>query len=244
MLRLLSSANWNPTDPRVAVQTDRVLSPTQNAAIVTAAGLSSRMGPGDKKELCIIDGVPVIRMCLEAFVECRFFDHIVITHSQTGRSGMEAALEGLGPKVIWVPGGATRQQSIFGALKELSGFGPDIVLIHDGARPWVTPALIRSVLRGAQEHGACVPVVPLTDAPKRIAPDGSIVEHIDKTALANAQTPQGFRYTDIFEAHRVARESGNDYSDDAEAYYSAIGTVYTVTGDPANRKITYGYDLK
>jgi 2-C-methyl-D-erythritol 4-phosphate cytidylyltransferase len=214
-----------------------------NAAIITAAGLSSRMGPGLKKELRIIDGKPVIGMCIEAFRRCECFSTIVVTHPAGRREAMESALKEDGASVRWVAGGVTRQESVYNALEELATAPPDIVLIHDGARPWVTPELILSVLAGTRQHGACIPVVPLTDAPKKLSSGGFITEHLDKSALANAQTPQGFTFRDILEAHRVARESGNDYADDAEAYNRAIGAVFAVSGEPANRKITYDYDI-
>lgn len=156
---------------------------------------------------------------------------------------MEEALTGLVQEIIWVAGGATRQQSVYFALEALAELTPGIVLIHDGARPWISPSLINAVLEGTRKFGACIPVVALTDAPKRMSPDNSVAEHIDKAALANAQTPQGFRFAEILKAHNVARASGKDYSDDAEAYHAAIGPVFTVAGDPRNRKITYCWDL-
>jgi 2-C-methyl-D-erythritol 4-phosphate cytidylyltransferase len=201
------------------------------------------MDPGAKKELRLVAGVPAIRKCVEAFVVSGCCNHFVVTHSETGKPQMEAALAGLSSKIIWVRGGATRQQSVYRALNALAELKPGVVLIHDGARPWISPSLIRSVFEGTVEFGACIPVVPLTDAPKRISAAGCVAEHMDKTAIANAQTPQGFRFAEILEAHKAARASGNDYSDDAEAYDAVVGPVFTVVGDPANRKITYGCDL-
>ena len=244
MLKPLSSASWNPTDQSVPLpKSDSVFTTLPTAVIITAAGVSSRMDSGAKKELRLVDGVPVIRKCLQAFVESKSFDHLVITYPVDGRPEMEKAVKELEVNVLWVLGGATRQESIFNALEELAAVAPAIVLIHDGARPWVGRALILSVLTGAAEHGACVPVVPLTDAPKRLAANGAVSEHLDKTTLVNVQTPQGFRFAEIYQAHRVARSTGNDYSDDAETYHHAIGRVFSVKGEPSNRKITYGYHL-
>jgi 2-C-methyl-D-erythritol 4-phosphate cytidylyltransferase/2-C-methyl-D-erythritol 4-phosphate cytidylyltransferase/2-C-methyl-D-erythritol 2,4-cyclodiphosphate synthase len=217
--------------------------PVSRAVIITAAGLSSRMEQGGKKELRLVDGIPVIRKCYHAFADCSCFDAIVITHPPEGKIAMQTALEEIAENVIWVAGGRSRQESVSNALERLAPIRPQFVLIHDGARPWVRPDLILAVLRGAEAHGACVPVIGVTDAPKQLEPDGSISEHLDKKVLAQAQTPQGFHFAKIREAHRVAREAGNDYSDDAEAYHRAIGSVFTVAGDPANRKITFEIDL-
>lgn len=182
-------------------------------------------------------------MCVDTFESSGRFDVIVITHPLSGREELEAAVGQPSIRIVWVPGDETRQRSIYNGLEQLAEIGPEIVLIHDAARAWVSQDLINAVFAGAERHGACIPVVPLTDAPKRIGNDGSIAEHMDRSSLANAQTPQGFRFDEILEAHRVARDQGKDYCDDAEAYHKAIGPVFTVAGTPENRKITYEYDL-
>ncbi len=212
------------------------------AAVITAAGKSTRMG-GAKKELAVIDGTPVLKRAVSAFVGNGAFHTIVITFPPDGESSLRSVCDDVSIDIIWVPGGQTRQESVFNALSALTGLSPEYVLIHDAARPWVSQELITSVLQGTREYGACIPVVPHVDAPKRIDSDGIILNHLERTTEVGAQTPQGFRFTEILEAHRKARAAGREYPDDAEAYHHAIGNVHTVTGDPANRKITFRHDI-
>jgi 2-C-methyl-D-erythritol 4-phosphate cytidylyltransferase len=201
------------------------------------------MGAGIKKELECVNGTPVLRLAFQAFLTTGRFNHIAVTYPKGKKPEMAAALEGTEFTPLFVEGGATRQESVFRALIELAEFTPDYVLIHDGSRPWVSASLIERVLDGTVKHGACLPVVPVTDALKQIADDGSISDHLDKNHFSSAQTPQGFNFSKILEAHRVARSARKDYSDDAEAYHQAIGPVFSTTGEPGNRKITYEFDL-
>ncbi len=212
------------------------------AGIITAAGNSTRMN-GVKKELALIKNVPVLKIVADTFAESGVFDHVVITYPPCGDSNHRSALEGADLDVLWVAGGKTRQESVYNALLALSDYPVDYVLIHDAARPWVSPALIKAVLHGAKEFGACIPVVPHVNASKQVGDGGKILKHHDRSSVVGAQTPQGFRFSDILSAHQEARKNQKDYPDDAEAYHHAIGCVHTVQGDPANRKITFRYDL-
>ena len=218
------------------------------AGIITAAGKSTRMN-GVKKELALIEGVPVLKAVADAFAGSGIFDHVVITYprqsgdSRGGDSSFRSALDGVDLDVLCVEGGETRQESVYNALVTLLEYSVEYVLIHDAARPWVAQKLIKAVLRGAKEFGACIPVVPHINASKQIGDGGLIVEHLDRSSVVGAQTPQGFRFKDILNAHEEARENGKEYPDDAEAYHHAIGSVHSVPGDPANRKITFRYDL-
>lgn len=204
---------------------------------------------GVKKELALIDGRPVLQIVAETFYKSCVFDKVVITyppnsiHFDGNNSSFKSALRGVDLDLLWVPGGETRQESVYNALLALHDFSEDYVLIHDAARPWVTEKLIKSVLAAAIKHGACIPVVPHVNASKRIGAGGEILEHHERSRVVGAQTPQGFRYAEILNAHQEARDGGIDYPDDAEAYHHSIGSVYTVPGDPANRKITFGHDL-
>jgi 2-C-methyl-D-erythritol 4-phosphate cytidylyltransferase len=211
------------------------------AVVITAAGRSSRMG-GIKKELALIDGVPVLIKVARVFAGCGKIDRIVITHPP-GDNSLQTAFEKEDLDIIWIAGGDSRQESVYKGLFALERHAPEYVLIHDAARPWVTSQLITSVLKGAVEHGACIPVVPQVNAPKQMSHTGEIIDHLDRVFVVGAQTPQGFRYAEILRAHETARQNAMEYPDDAEAYHHAIGSVFTVPGDPNNRKITFRYDL-
>jgi 2-C-methyl-D-erythritol 4-phosphate cytidylyltransferase len=164
------------------------------------------------------------------------------------------------PAVYFVSGGATRQASVFNALSFLaSQCAPDMVLIHDGARPWVSPALIRRVIAGVEKYRAVIPLLPLTETPKEInAPledegDGVAVgsdpvfikKHLRRTLVGVAQTPQGFAFPEILTAHQQAarHDSQIEYTDDAEVWAAFCGPVAAIPGESENRKITFPEDL-
>ncbi|MBN1685105.1 MAG: 2-C-methyl-D-erythritol 4-phosphate cytidylyltransferase [Spirochaetales bacterium] len=197
---------------------------------------------GVKKELALIDGVPVLLKTARVFAGCGKIGHIVITHPP-GDTGLQAVFEREDLEIIWAPGGETRQESVYHGLLALERHAPEYVLIHDAARPWVTCELINAVLEGAREHGACIPVVSHINAPKQLNGAGEIIGHLDRAFVVGAQTPQGFRYSEILRAHEAARRNSVEYPDDAEAYHNAIGSVFAVPGDPDNRKITFRYDV-
>ena len=133
--------------------------------------------------------------------------------------------------------------SVENSLRLLGRSSVEIVLIHDGARPWVDSALIGRVLDGTRRWGACIPVVDTSEAPKRIGPSGLILEDLPREQYKLAQTPQGFLYDRILEAHRRAKDSPHLFLDDAEVYTTCWSGVFTVPGDRRNRKLTFKEDL-
>lgn len=216
-----------------------------SSALITAAGLSTRMGTGRKKELELIDGISVLARAIAAFIEAGCFSHVAVSYPTGERDAFERSLENHNSlnNILFVEGGNTRQESVFHALLALERFSPHYVLIHDGSRPWLTTPLVMRVLDGTKRYGACIPVVNPVDAPKRINAEGVIIDHLDKGEYTCAQTPQGFTFREIISAHRMARENNRMYPDDAQAYHAAIGPVHTVPGEPDNVKITYMRDL-
>ena len=146
-------------------------------------------------------------------------------------------------RLHFVAGGKSRQESVRLGLESLQEQSPQIVLIHDGARPWIDQALIHAVLEGAHRWGACIPVVAASEAPKRIGPSGLILEDLSREQFKLAQTPQGFVYGRILEAHRRVKDSSRLFLDDAEVYAVYWSGVFTVPGDRKNRKITFKEDL-
>src|SRR5207253_11006160 len=141
-------------------------------------------------------------------------------------------------------GGATRQQSVHAGLEALAGARPDIVLIHDAARPFVTEAVISRAIDAAGRTGAAIPAVAVADTIKLIGAAGDVEATPERARLRIAQTPQAFRYDVILEAHRRAvREGRNDFTDDAALAEWAGLTVATFEGDPANMKLTTPQDF-
>ena len=141
-------------------------------------------------------------------------------------------------------GGATRQQSVRAGLEALASQSPDIVLIHDAARPFVTAALISRAIDAAGLTGAAVPAIPVADTIKLIGEAGHVEATPERARLRIAQTPQSFRYDVILDAHRrAARDGRDDFTDDAALAEWAGLTVATFEGDPANMKLTTPEDF-
>ncbi len=219
------------------------------SVLITAAGSSSRMGGTRKKEYLDLDGKPVIERCLDAFESTGLFDLYVVTVPQGGEPEIRDVLsswlsdEGRAKRTLFAEGSDTRQKSVRLGLQAIADREPATVLIHDGARPWVSSELIRTVQKTVDESGACVPVVPSTDALKELDGNGFLSGHLDRNRIFGAQTPQGFGFRDILLAHEKAAGDGRDYVDDTEIYQNYSGPVAAVKGDVKNRKITYPEDL-
>ena len=141
-------------------------------------------------------------------------------------------------------GGATRQASVHAGLEALASRKPDVVLIHDAARPFVSAALISRAIEAASRTGAAVPAIQVTDTIKQVAETGNVEATPERARLRVAQTPQAFRFDVILEAHRrAARDGRSDFTDDAALAEWAGLTVATFEGDPANMKLTTPEDF-
>jgi 2-C-methyl-D-erythritol 4-phosphate cytidylyltransferase / 2-C-methyl-D-erythritol 2,4-cyclodiphosphate synthase len=141
-------------------------------------------------------------------------------------------------------GGATRQASVHAGIEALVAAKPDIVLIHDAARPFVSPALISRAIDAASVTGAAIPAIAVTDTIKLVDGGGRIEATPERARLRIAQTPQSFRFDTILEAHRrAAREGRDDFTDDAALAEWAGLTVATFEGDAANMKLTTPEDF-
>jgi 2-C-methyl-D-erythritol 4-phosphate cytidylyltransferase len=224
------------------------------AVLITAAGNSSRMGSGKKKEFTRMGERTVLTETLSRFFSAGRFACFVVTMNtdslqETRRIVSEyAAGESDSHRIEIVPGGSSRQESVFLGLRALTQLSPEYVLIHDGARPWVSTDTIRRVAEGTRAHGACIPVLPVVDALKTIDADGFVTGHPERNGFAGAQTPQGFDFRRILTAHTRAAAGrpgscSDGYVDDSHVFCEYGGSVFTVSGDAENRKITYPGDL-
>jgi 2-C-methyl-D-erythritol 4-phosphate cytidylyltransferase len=211
-------------------------------AVIVAAGTSERMGMD--KQLALVGDTPVLGHTLRAFQRSPAVSRIVVV---LNRSNLEAARAIITMerfhKVVATPlGGSTRQESVLIGLEALGMC--DFVLIHDGARPFVSADLIGKTLDAARHHGAALPGVPIRETVKEVSPEGLVAGTVDRRGLWLAQTPQAFRYTVILEAHRWARGEGFSATDDA-ALLEARGTpVAVIQGSPTNLKLTTVEDLE
>src|SRR6195952_5530345 len=217
--------------------------PERTAAILVAAGRGLRAGAGGPKQYREIGGQPVIFRAMQAF--CRHPDVFAVQPvvNPDDAAVFNEAVAGLRHQPP-TNGGATRQASVPAGLEALAGEKPDVVLIHDAARPFVTSALIARAIAAAQITGAAVPAAPVTDTIKQVNDAGHVEATPDRARLRIAQTPQAFRFDVILEAHRrAAREGRNDFTDDAALAEWAGLTVATFEGDPANMKLTTPEDF-
>ncbi len=213
------------------------------AAIITAAGSSNRMQGKGKKELHKLKGRTVLEQSVLPFVLSEQFNFIVVTYPEGKKDELEKALHHINFPIFYVQGGKTRQESVHNALLALEKNNTDIVLIHDGARPHINEELILRVLKKTIDHGNGTPVVPSTNAMKVLNAFGDIESHLVRNQTVSAQTPQGFSFKEILEAHNKAKEDNGLFIDDSEIWSVYVGPAHTVEGDPDNIKITYPRDL-
>jgi 2-C-methyl-D-erythritol 4-phosphate cytidylyltransferase / 2-C-methyl-D-erythritol 2,4-cyclodiphosphate synthase len=213
------------------------------AAVIVAGGSGLRVGGEMPKQYQLIGGKPVIWWTLKTFL-----DHPLISRVQcvigTGHQALfDAATLGLevSPVVI---GGTTRQESCRLGIEACVSANPTKVLIHDAARPFVSAGLISEVIAELEHADAVIPGLPVADTMK-FAPGGIITKTVDRSAMWFVQTPQGFSYSKVLEAHRKAvREEQHGLTDDAAVAEFAGIEVRIVAGEPRNKKLTTKADVE
>ena len=217
-------------------------------ALITAAGESRRIG-GTKKELIKINEKEIIFHAVLPFIKTGLFKAIFITCQQEFENEFRNSLKDIinNNVIEFVPGGKTRQESVFLGLKAMEYLDPEIVLIHDGARPFITKDIIKNVVAGTLEYGACAPLIPVVDTIKTVE-NNFIIDHPQRQSLMAIQTPQGFNFTDILKCHKKVKEcseySKKSFTDDTEIYSLCKKNIYIVEGSRENIKITYPDDVK
>lgn len=215
----------------------------RTAVVLVAAGRGLRAGAGGPKQYREIGGVPVIYRAMEAFSRHADVFAVQPVVNPDDSAMFTAAVAGLKHEAP-TDGGATRQASVLAGLEALVKHNPDIVLIHDAARPFVSEGVISRAIEAASRTGAAIPVVPVTDTIKLTGESGHVEDTPDRARLRIAQTPQSFRFDVILEAHRRAAKDGrSDFTDDAAIAEWAGLTVATFEGDVANMKLTTPEDF-
>ncbi|SEC06484.1 2-C-methyl-D-erythritol 2,4-cyclodiphosphate synthase [Rhizobiales bacterium GAS191] len=221
----------------------------KTAALIVAAGRGLRAGGDVPKQYQLLDGVAVLERAIRALREASGVSHaiVVIHRDDTARyAAIAASIAADSPDFLLAPafGGATRQASVRAGLEALKGTAPDIVLIHDAARPFVSPALIGRAIDAALKHGAAVPGVAVTDTIRRLGPDNASGETVAREALRAIQTPQAFSFASICEAHARAAANGLDnFTDDGGVAEWAGLDVHVFEGEARNLKLSLPSDL-
>jgi len=213
------------------------------AAIVVAAGRGLRADAAVPKQYLTIGGEPVIRSSLALFAAHPGIALVQpVIHSDDADLFRAAAawLDLLPP----VAGGATRQASVLAGIEALAGHAPDIVLVHDAARPFASPVLVSRAITAAANAPAAIPALAVSDTVKRVDANDRITETLDRATLRTVQTPQAFRLAALRDAHRRALAAGlNDFSDDAALMEWAGVSVAVFPGEPGNVKLTTPEDF-
>lgn len=215
-------------------------------ALIPAAGVGKRMGAGSNKQYLLLDGMPILARTVQTFQEAPFIDAIYLVSPEAEIPfcrGEVVERYGFTKVRAIVPGGAERQHSVLNGLQAIEGIEPDdLVLIHDGVRPFVTAEMLMNAAGAASEAGAAIVAVPVKDTVK-VVQDGVITGTPARDQLWLAQTPQAFRFDLISSAHADAAAHGFLGTDDASLVERQGGEVRVVTGDYRNIKITTPEDM-
>lgn len=215
------------------------------AVLIVAAGRGHRAGGALPKQYLPMGRSTILSETINSFQNSRLIDFIQVVIHPDDRALYDNATTGLSlPEPCH--GGATRQDSVRLGLEALANENPDLVLVHDAARPFVSRDVIERVTNALNAHDAVIPSLPVTDTIKQV--DGSqITGSIDRNTLRRAQTPQGFRFRALLDAHRAQADGdlagGPEKTDDAAIMEAAGIPVHVVEGDERNIKITTPEDV-
>lgn len=215
------------------------------SAVIVAAGQGRRMNADKNKQYIEIAGKPVLARTLEVFQECSCIDEIIlVVNSQDILFCKQDIVDFYGITKVksLVAGGRERQESVYNGLLEVDG-KCGIVLIHDGARPFVSVQSIQESVEAAREYGASCVAVPVKDTIKTADGEGFIDKTLDRTVIWSIQTPQTFKYELVMKAHNAARAEGFSGTDDAVLVERLGVRTRLVMGDYTNIKITTPEDL-
>ena len=219
------------------------------ALLVVAAGRGLRLGGERPKQYLICAGRPLIAHTLEALAAGWPFRTATVAIHPDDRALYDQAIAHLTPAAAGplgppATGGATRQQSVLAGLEALLPSAPELVLIHDAARPFPSPDLVVRAVHAAERHGAAAPGTTMSDTVKQVDANGRVMATPPRAALRAVQTPQAFAFPLILDAHRQAAAAGVDGLTDDVAVAEWAGTpAYVFEGDPANVKVTTMQDF-
>jgi 2-C-methyl-D-erythritol 4-phosphate cytidylyltransferase len=233
----------------------------QVIVIIPAAGLGTRMTsappakskpPALSKQFTELAGTPILIHTLRKFAACDEVTEIYVALRKNEIPGFRERLEKqekdlLKKPIRLVEGGEHRQHSVANALAAVKAANNDVVLVHDAVRPFVTPEIIRDVIREAKKHGAAIAGMPAVDTVKQVertAEGAVITATVPRERVVMAQTPQGFHYHLIKKAFDEAMADGFIGTDEASLVERAGHEVAVVMGSPRNIKITTPADME
>jgi 2-C-methyl-D-erythritol 4-phosphate cytidylyltransferase len=220
--------------------------PAALSAVVVSAGRSTRFqksGAKQLKQLIEWDGEPLIIHTLRAMTSVDLSEIVVVVRPED-----EAEIHGhlklhpIDRGVRLVFGGARRQDSVRLGLEALATC--DRVLIHDGARPFLSPEFLKGLVSVAEGYDCLIPVLPIVETLKEVDSQGCVVRTLDRNRFVRVQTPQIFRFDLIRRIHEQLKSSTEEFTDDAMMVESLGISVQTYPGDPQNIKVTVMDDLR
>jgi 2-C-methyl-D-erythritol 4-phosphate cytidylyltransferase/2-C-methyl-D-erythritol 2,4-cyclodiphosphate synthase len=218
-------------------------------ALIVAAGRGSRAGEGIPKQYRPLQGQPVLTRTLSAFLSHSGISRTVVVIHPHDRQFYEEAIRTLpSPSSTILPcvyGGETRQGSVRNGLEALANLNPELVLVHDAARPFASPGLIDRAIEAARRWNAAVPGTAVTDTIKVIGGQSEVLTTPDRSTLRAVQTPQSFNFLLLLDAHRRAAASNlHSFTDDGALAEWAGLPVHIFEGEPGNIKLTHPADFQ
>lgn len=214
-------------------------------ALIMAAGRGRRVGGLIPKQYQTIKGHSILGQTITAFLKHPDVDGVRVVIGREDEELYVQATSFFDTSRLWSPvvGGDERSNSVRLGLESLEAFAPELVLIQDGARPFVSQELISRVIEGLANYRGVIPAIAVADTIKRVAPNRLIEATIDRRDLYQAQTPQGFDYPTILAAHRELQDVPN-LTDDASLLEHLSIPLQIIEGEIKNRKITTSEDLR
>ncbi|MDZ4288213.1 MAG: 2-C-methyl-D-erythritol 4-phosphate cytidylyltransferase [Prosthecobacter sp.] len=212
------------------------------SAIIVAAGSSSRMG--FNKLLAPLAGVPVLLRTLQAFEACAEIAEVVVVAGDAVREALTAWLTDgeLAKLATVIPGGAARHLSVWAGIQACSA-AADLIAVHDGARPLITPAQISKCIRAARDHGAAACARPMSETLKRADAQGRVTDSIDRSGVWVMETPQVFQRDLLVRAYEQVLQTDALVTDEVSALQQVGASVFVVENTEPNPKITFPADL-
>jgi len=214
-------------------------------AVIVSAGKGHRFMEGRKKQFHLLTGKPILAHTLDKFETCPLIHSILLV---VGQEDMDYCMKEIIEKYHYrkisqiVPGGKRRQESVKNGIDALSK-DVEVVVIHDGVRPFVTKAMIEESIHSAIRYGAVVVAMPVKETIKMAHSDGTVLKTLDRESLWQIQTPQTFQVHLIKEAYHKAAEEGFIGTDDASLVERLGVKVHILPGSYTNIKITTTEDL-
>lgn len=215
------------------------------SAIILAGGKGKRMGSAISKQFIDIKGKPIIYYTLKKFSENKKIDNIIVVLPEDEvKYFKENILKKYELRINKIViGGKERQDSVYNALKSLKNSSTDIVLIHDGARPFISERIINEGIKFAEIYGAAAPGVMPKDTIKVKNEKNFSVDTPNRANLVSIQTPQVFKFDEILECHEKIRYNGKMVTDDTMVVEKYGYSVYIYDGEYTNIKVTTPEDL-